>query len=345
MEYRKTFILLLALAVSLPLSAQDKPFMQDLPYYVENFSVFGLNQEEGRAFHIPERSVSLNGKWKFFYGENPYEVPDGFFRPGFNDRRWADINVPSNWEMEGFGQALFRNVTTPFPNYRPDFVNQYMPQRRMPAGMGPMAEPQHPLFSVAMPNVPMDVNPTGAYRTSFTLPSAWKGDHVFLRFEKVASASFVWVNGEQVGYNEGAQEPSEYDITKYAKPGRNTVAVLVLKYSDGYYLESQDYWRLAGIFDDVTVFAVPQARIRDWQVITDFDKTYTDSDLSVAIDLKAYDVPASGYTLTAAVSREGRTVASMQQAGISLASGARQTFTPALQPRSSGRPRPPTSMT
>ena len=327
MEYRKTFILLLVLAVSLPLSAQDKPFMQDLPYYVENFSVFGLNQEEGRAFHIPERSVSLNGKWKFFYGENPYEIPDGFFRPGFNDRRWADINVPSNWEMEGFGQALFRNVTTPFPNYRPAFVNQYMPQRRMPAGMGPQAEPQHPLFSVAMPDVPMDVNPTGAYRTSFTLPSAWKGDHVFLRFEKVASASFVWVNGEQVGYNEGAQEPSEYDITKFVKPGRNTVAVLVLKYSDGYYLESQDYWRLAGIFDDVTVFAVPQARIRDWQVITDFDRTYTDSDLSVAIDLKAYDVPASGYTLTAAVSREGRTVASMQQAGINLAAGAQQTFT------------------
>ena len=323
MKYGKTFILLLALAVSLPLSAQDKPFMQDLPYYVENLSVYGLNQEEGRAFHIPAKNVSLNGKWKFYFGENPSEIPDGFFRPGFNDRKWAEINVPSNWEMEGFGQALFRNVAVPFPNHRTPLADQYMPQRWGPAGPAPAPAP----FSVAIPDVPMDVNPTGAYRTAFTMPSSWKGDRVFIRFEKVASASFVWVNGQEVGYNEGAQEPSEYDITKYVKPGRNTVAVLVLKYSDGYYLEDQDYWRLAGIFDDVTVYAAPQARIRDWQVITDFDRSFTDSDLSVAIDLKAYDLAASGLSLSAEVSREGRKVADMQQAGISLAAGELRTVT------------------
>ena len=163
-----------------------------------------LNQEEGRAFHIPERSVSLNGKWKFFFADNPSEVPDGFFRPEFNDRKWALINVPSNWEMEGFGQALFRNVQAPFPMYRSEFVNQFMPQRRGPApaaAAGPMPAPVIPLFGVGIPDIPMDVNPTGAYRTTFNLPSSWKGDHVFLRFEKVASASFVWVNGKQVGYN------------------------------------------------------------------------------------------------------------------------------------------------
>ncbi|MBQ5415714.1 MAG: beta galactosidase jelly roll domain-containing protein, partial [Bacteroidales bacterium] len=231
--------------------------------------------------------------------------------------------------MEGFGQALFRNVQAPFPMYRSEFVNQFMPQRRGPApaaAAGPMPAPVIPLFGVGIPEVPMDVNPTGAYRTTFNLPSSWKGDHVFLRFEKVASASFVWVNGKQVGYNEGAQEPSEYDITPYVKSGRNTVAVLVLKYSDGFYLEGQDYWRLAGIFDDVTVFAVPKARIRDWQVITDFDKSFTDSDLSVAIDLKAYDVPATGLTLQAVVSRNGVRAASMEQAVPTIAAGENRTI-------------------
>lgn len=290
-------VLFSAIISSIVLNAQDKPFMQDLPYYIENLSVFGLNQEEGRAFHIPEKSISLNGEWKFFYSDNPAGVPDNFFRTDFNDRRWAVIPVPSNWEMHGFGQTLFRNVTTPFPNNRmPDAVP----------------------FSVTVPAVPMDLNPTGAYRTTFNIPSSWKGDRIFIRFEKVASASFVWVNGHEVGYNEGAQEPSEYDITEFIRPGRNTVAVLVLKYSDGYYLEAQDYWRLAGIFDDVTVFATPQVRIRDWQVITDFDKDYTDSDLSLNIDLTAYGQDASGYTLAAEVSYKGKETVVMQKESIAI---------------------------
>ena len=95
-------------------------------------------------------------------------------------------------------------------------------------------------FAVTLPNVPREYNPTGAYRKTFTIPASWDGDQVFLRMEKTASASFVWVNGEQVGYNEGAQEPAEYNITKYLRKGTNTIAVFVTKYSDGYYLEGQD---------------------------------------------------------------------------------------------------------
>ena len=109
MKFRVLFILF-TLFSSFLSGAQDRPFMQDLPYYVENLSVYELNQEEGRAFHIPKTNVSLNGKWKFFYSDNPSGIPEDFFRTGFNDRRWDDIDVPSNWEMHGFGQALFRNV-------------------------------------------------------------------------------------------------------------------------------------------------------------------------------------------------------------------------------------------
>ena len=138
--------------------------------------------------------ISLNGTWKFHYAEKPEGTPDGFFAENFNDKKWSNIHVPSNWEMQGFGDPLFRNIATPF---RPD-----------------------------PPNVPRECNPTGSYRRTFNIPSTWKNREVFLRMEKTASASFVWINGRELGYNEGAQEPAEYNITEYIKPGRNTIAVL-----------------------------------------------------------------------------------------------------------------------
>lgn len=299
------------------LGAQDKAYMENLPYYVENLEVFGEGQEDGRAFHIPAKSISLNGTWKFLYSESPYDVPKDFFSPSFNDRKWAEIEVPSNWEMQGFGQALFRNVSAPFATNTPQEALDAMHRAR--GGSGPARKAAEPApYSVTPPEIPMDVNPTGAYRTSFTIPSSWKGDRVFLRFEKVASASFVWVNGRQAGYNEGAQEPSEYDITQYVKPGRNTLSVLVLKYSDGYYMEGQDYWRLAGIFDDVTIYATPDSRIWDYQVITDFDDTFTDSEVSLGVELRAYDAAKSGCSLSAVISKDGREVAVMSEDGISI---------------------------
>ena len=293
MNKRSAFILALALIPAVS-QAQDKPYLEDLPHYIQNFSVFGEGQEEGRAFHIPSTSISLNGTWKFLYSENPAGVPKDFFLPGFSDRKWDDITVPSNWEMQGFGQQIFRNVSLPWHYDR-------------------------------SLQVPMDVNPTGSYRKTFTIPSSWKGSRIFLRFEKVASASFVWVNGQQVGYNEGGQEPSEYDITEYVRPGRNTLAVMVLKYSDGYFLEDQDYWRLAGIFDDVTVYSTPLTRIWDWQVITDFDKSYTDSDLTVAIDIRSFERASEGLSVSAEVSKDGRSIARMESRDVSVGADARGT--------------------
>lgn len=318
------FLTLAAVFISLAASAQDKPYLQDLPYYVENLEMYGEGQEDGRAFHIPESSLSLNGKWKFLYCECPYDVPQDFFVPSFNDRKWGSIDVPSNWEMQGYGQALFRNVSSPFATNMPQSVLDAMNRaRRMP---GPPRAPRTPApYSVTPPEVPMDVNPTGAYRTTFTIPSSWKDEQVFLRFEKVASASFVWVNGKQVGYNEGAQEPSEYNITEYVKSGKNTLAVLVLKYSDGFYLEGQDYWRLAGIFDDVTVYSCPDSRIWDYQVITDFDDSFTDSEVSLSVDLRAFRSAKSAYSLLAEIKKDGRTVASMSRDGLSIPAGGRET--------------------
>ena len=258
----KRGILLLLTAMSgILLRAQDRPFLEDIPAYIENPTVFERGQEEGRTGYLPAEHVSLDGQWKFFLCDRTADIPKDFFKPDFRTNAWKDIKVPSNWEMQGFGDKLFRNVAAP--------------------------------FHTNPPHVPDEYNPTGLYRRSFRVPDDWQkdGKQIFLRLEKVASAFFLWINGQEAGYNEGAQEPSEFNITPYLKRGENTLAMCVFKYSDGYYLEGQDYWRLAGVFDHVWLYATPPTRIFDWQVITDFDETYTDAKLTVNVSLRNYGKP------------------------------------------------------
>ena len=277
------------LAASTATAANEHDFMHHLYDYIENTAVFELGQEEGHAYYIPKHHKLLNGQWKFLFADTPEGIPTDFFTPQFKDGKWSKIDVPSNWEMRGFGDPFFRNVSAPFK-----------------------ANP---------PFVPKEYNPTGAYRTTFTIPSEWSGEEVFLRFEKVASASFVWVNGQEVGYNEGAQEPAEYDITPYLKPGQNSLSVLVIKYSDGYYLEGQDYWRLAGIFDDVYVYSAPKTRLFDWYVTTDLDAEYRDAELKIEATAKQYGNTAlpGGLSLKAQLlDAAGKQVADMQGNGLTI---------------------------
>lgn len=261
---KKSLTLAVTLIGSLQIQAQ---YLERIYDYIEDLSVFEENQEEGHAFYVTDKHMSLNGQWRFFFANTPEEVPQDFFKPGFKDGKWDKIEVPSNWEMKGYGDPLFRNVPTP--------------------------------FKATPPNVPREYNPTGAYRRTFTLPNDWKGQQVFLRMEKTQSASFIWINGQQAGYNEGGQEPAEYDITPLLKAGKNTIAVCVVKYSDGYYLEGQDYWRLAGIFDDVTLYATPKTRLFDWFVTTDLDEQYKDAQLNLAVDVKSYEEANATYSVRA----------------------------------------------
>lgn len=301
------------------LSAQSTDFMRSLNDYIENLDVFEQGQEAGRAFHIPGSSLSMNGNWQFYYSDTPAGIPDRFYESTYDASRWDAIAVPANWEMQGYGDKLFRNISTTYAIERPATAppDPY-------AAFRPAA-PSLP-FAVAPPLVPDEYNPTGAYRRSFTLPDDWQGQQVFLRFEKVASASFVWVNGQEVGYNEGAQEPAEYNITPYLQPGENSIAVLVLKFSDGYYLEGQDYWRLAGIFDDVWLYATPAARLFDWQVLTDLDAHFVDADLSVKVDVKNYGAALAAHQVRASLKQHGQTVAVMESRPAALPAAARQTF-------------------
>ena len=128
---------------------------------------------------------------------------------------WDDIEVPSNWQMKGYGHPMFRNVTMEFPE-KP-------------------------------PHVPDYYNPVGSYFRTFVISKNWDGRRIFLHFEGVKSASYVWINGKEVGYNQGGFEPAEYDVTDFVKPGKNTIAVKVLRYSDGSFMENQDMWRLSGL--------------------------------------------------------------------------------------------------
>ena len=265
-----TILFLSATSVALSFS-QEKTFLSGIYSYLENPGIFETNQEEGHTPLIPYLTfkealvnnirgsgnyLSLNGIWKFHYSETPEGVISDFFKEGFNDKKWDTIRVPSNWEMKGFGDPIFRNVSTPFkPN--PPFV-------------------------------PKEYNPAGSYRKTFKIPGTWKEKEIFLRMEKTQSASFVWINGKEVGYNEGGQEPAEYDITKYLKPGNNIVAVVVYKYSDGYYLEDQDYWRLAGIFDDIWIYAAPKTHIFDWYATTDLDAQYKDAKLNLLVTVRNF---------------------------------------------------------
>jgi beta-galactosidase len=286
------------------LIAQERPFLTHIYDYLENTKVFELNQVNGHTPIIPystaeaalknnrsaaESVLSLNGTWKFHFANTPEGTPDSFFTENYSDKNWDTIHVPSNWEMQGFGDPLFRNVSTPFK-----------------------ANP---------PFVPREYNPTGSYRKTFYVPDTWKEKEVFLRMEKTQSASFVWINGKEVGYNEGGQEPAEYNITKFLKPGKNTIAVNVYKYSDGYYLEDQDYWRLAGIFDDVWLYATPKTHIFDWYATTDLDADYKDAKLDLVVTVNNYtDDFYKNYNLKATLlDKDGKVVRTMNSVRFSIA--------------------------
>jgi len=185
-------------------------------------------------------SLLLNGRWNFHLAESPDSVPEGFEKDSFDDSRWASVEVPGNWQIQGFDRIdrpIYTNVAYPF---RPD-----------------------------PPRVP-EKNPTGCYRRTFLMPREWKGRRIFLNFESVDSAFFVYVNGVEVGYSEDSRLPVSFEITPLVRPGKNIVAAKVLRFSDGTYLEDQDYWQMSGIQRDVILFAKNPVHIRDFAVRTIF---------------------------------------------------------------------------
>ena len=233
----------------LPLSAQ-------VHHDWEDNLVLQINREPARAYFIPygvkagDRKLSLNGDWHFRWTKTPAEFIRDFYRADYDVSSWKTLAVPANWEVNGYGTPIYVSAGYPF-KIDPPFVTK---------------EPKKEWTTYE------ERNPTGQYKRTFTLPAAWQSGQTFLRFEGVMSAFYVWINGKRVGYSQGSMEPSEFNVTSYLKDGENQIAVEVYKYSDGSYLEDQDFWRFGGIHRDVLLYHTPDVRLRDVAVRTTQEK-------------------------------------------------------------------------
>ena len=178
-----------------------------------------LSADRSRA-----RFLSLDGVWRFRFADDVSRAPQGFEAPEYDVSAWDRIEVPSCWETAGYGYAIYTNIIYPYPN-TPPYIRRD--------------------------------NPAGCYVRTFEVPRAWNGDRVILHFGGVYSACSVWVNGRFAGYSEDSALPAEFDVTELLREGENRLAVKVLKWCDGSYLEDADHWRLGGIYREVYLAAEP----------------------------------------------------------------------------------------
>lgn len=219
----------------------------------ENHHVLQINREPARAAFTPfhaqkgDCSICLDGTWKFRWTPVPGERIVEFYQTDFNDKDWVGFPVPANWEVNGYGTPIYVSAGYPFKIDPPRV----------------MGEPKVDYTTYK------ERNPVGQYRRSFQLPAGWEArGQTLLRFEGVMSAFYVWINGERVGYSQGSMEPSEFNITNYLHAGENQIALEVYRYSDGSYLEDQDFWRFGGIHRSIHLLHTPDIRIRDYAVRT-----------------------------------------------------------------------------
>ena len=232
-------------------------------------SVFEINRDMPHAHFIPFATAgqartedkwqspliqSLNGTWKFNLAHNPSERPHWFFMDDFDTRKWDEILVPANWEVVGFDYPIYTNV-------------QY-PHDRTP------------------PTIQAHYNPVGSYKRTFEIPAEWDGSDVIIHFGAVSSAMNIWVNEQFVGYSEDSKTPAEFNITKYLKEGKNSLAVEIFRWSDASYLEDQDFWRLSGITRDVYLKARKQTHIIDFRVGSGLDEMYSTGLFSLNVDIQ-----------------------------------------------------------
>ncbi len=269
----------------------------------EDERVNAVNREPARAASFPlaksEDALTagepetpyrmlLNGDWTFFWSGSPDERPDDFHTPGFDASRWFTIDVPSCVEMRGYGIPIYTNI-------------RYPHQRKPPL-------------------IGTEYNPVSSYLKRFTIPAEWKGRPVFIRFEGVYSAFYLWVNGNYVGYSEDSKLPAEFNLTRYIKDGENQLAVEVYRWSDGSYLEDQDMFRFSGIYRDVSLFSPPVAELRDFTVTTQLDTDYTTAVLHVTAKARALGGKAVAATVTSELyDADKNRIATLPEMRLSLA--------------------------
>ncbi|BBI33026.1 glycoside hydrolase family 2 TIM barrel-domain containing protein [Cohnella abietis] len=224
------------------------------------------NREKSSSYH------SLNGLWRFAFAENPDKRIKSFYKVGFNSEEWDEIQVPAHWQLQGYDYPQYTNIRYPWID----------------------SEPLKPPFA------PTKYNPVGSYIRTFEVPKDWSDKPVFISFQGVESAFYIWLNGDLVGYSEDTFTPAEFDLTPYLVEGENKLAVEVYRWCDASWLEDQDFWRMSGIFRDVYLFTAPDTHIYDFFVHTDLDDEFKDASLRIDATLVNYfGKDAGSWTINA----------------------------------------------
>ena len=248
-----------------------------------NYFAYESAEAAQRCKAQSENYLPLTGMWKFHWVENADQRPTDFWKTGYDDSAWGELPVPGQWELYGYGQAIYVNNQYPWRNF----------------------------FETNPPQVPTERNNVGSYRRTISVPANWKGKQIIAHFGSVTSCIYLWVNGKYVGYSEDSKLETEFDLTKYLKPGKeNLIAFQIFRWCDGSYLEDQDFFRLSGTARDCYLYARNKKQIKDIRVTPDLDATYTDG--SLAIDL---DVQGGGTVQLSLTDATGKEVASAHVKG------------------------------
>lgn len=248
----------------------DEPEKTNLPYW-QDIQTVSVNREEARTAFMTydDRQTALGGKyedskyyqllngvWKFYYSDSHRNLPADAVQTAADMQGWCDIQVPGNWEVQGHGVPIYLNHGYEFKASNPQ-----------------------------PPQLPEDI-PMGIYRREITVPESWMTRDIYLHIAGAKSGVYVYINGEEVGYNEDSKNPAEYLINKYLQEGKNTLVLKIFRWSTGSYLECQDFWRLSGIERDVFLYSQPKAAVKDFRVISTLDDTYKDGIFKLAVDVR-----------------------------------------------------------
>lgn len=252
------------------------------PEWNNNPEIFEINRIKAHATLMPYNNVeealtdnksaskyyaSLNGNWKFSFAENPENREKLFYEKDFDHSNWKEIMVPGHWQLQGYDYPQYTNITYPWSkreNIKPPFA-------------------------------PTEYNPVGSYIRTFTLSDDWKDQPIYISFQGVESAFYLWINGDFVGYSEDTFTPAEFDITPYLVEGENKIAVEVYRWCDASWLEDQDFWRLSGIFRDVYLYSTPSVHIYDFSAVTELNENYENANLNLEINVNNYYENNLGY--------------------------------------------------
>ncbi len=265
-----------------------------LPYW-KDVQTVSVNKETPRSSFMtyPDKNTALtfayekspyyqllNGTWKFYFANSCTDLPTNITNPSASTENWKDIQVPGNWERQGFGVAIYTNQ-----GY------EFKPRN-----------PQPPLLP--------EENPVGVYRRDIEIPADWDGRDIYLHIAGAKSGTYVYVNGQEVGYSEDSKNPAEFLINKYLKPEKNVLALKIFRWSTGSYLECQDFWRVSGIERDVYLWSQPKTAVQDFRVISTLDDTYKKGIFKLAIELKNHEEKAKNLTVSyELLDKDGKAIA------------------------------------